>query len=429
MMPPLDGLRGFSMLLVLFVHLRAPDLPAMWAGIVGMGWIGVQMFFVLSGFLITGILLDSREVKNGLFLFWIRRFLRIFPLYYAALVVFLVVLPAVVAVSPGVLPPREQFVYFWGYLNNWVPLPHTGGLEHVLGHFWSLAVEEQFYLVWPLVIWVMPRRWLIGACLWGAGLVFALRTWFWWQGADPWMIYRNTILRSDALLWGALCAALLRDERWIGWLQPRIRRLTAAAWCFAGCVVVASGGTFALRPGLITVGMSAFALAAAMLVLLLVLSMEQHGWLQWWFCHPVLRMTGQYSYGMYVWSWPIYFGLCELYVRRGFSGWTGQAWLALVGAICAYAAAWISYTVLEGPILRLKRYFSTSGAGFANGFGEGRKHLKEVAGDADVGDFEDRRVGVLIDRHDALGAFHAHQVLDGAGDAHGQIELRRDGLP
>jgi peptidoglycan/LPS O-acetylase OafA/YrhL len=428
-MPPLDGLRGFSMLLVLFVHLRAPDLPAVWAGIIGMGWIGVQMFFVLSGFLITGILLDSKRDRNGLFSFWIRRFLRIFPLYYAALTVFLVLLPAIFTFSPGALPPREQYVYFWGYLNNWVPLPHTGGLEHLLGHFWSLAVEEQFYLVWPFVIWLTPRHLLTRLCLAGAVLVFALRTFFWWQGLDPWMIYRNTILRADALLWGALCAALVRDAGWITWLQPRINRLAVAAWAFAGCVVVASRGTFALRPGLITAGMSAFAMAAAMLILWLVLRMEQRHWLQRFFCLPLLRTTGQISYGMYVWSWPIYVGLCKLYVDQGLSGWSGQALLAVAGASLAYVAAWTSYTVLEGPILRLKRYFSPSGAGLADGLGQRRKHLEEVPGNADVGNLEDRRVGVFVDGHHALGAFHTHQVLDGAGDAHSQIELRRDGLP
>ena len=119
-------------------------LERAWYHLEVFGWAGVQLFFVLSGFLITGILLETRDEKGALRRFLVRRGLRIFPLYYATLFVLLVVVPP----DPVVRAALHDQVYYWLYVSNWAqPFEHK---IPTLAHFWSLAVEEQFYLLWPL---------------------------------------------------------------------------------------------------------------------------------------------------------------------------------------------------------------------------------------------------------------------------------------
>lgn len=162
--PGLDGLRGLAVLLVLVQHYFAIGTKYVW------GWVGVRIFFVLSGFLITGILYDTRHAERRWSVFYIRRALRIFPLYYAVLIVGLLLFP----VFHWVVHP--SWILWPFYLQNYSRFlwPHavaSGLTDHLrssrfhdptfflyYGHFWSLAVEEQFYLVWPLVVFAVQRR-------------------------------------------------------------------------------------------------------------------------------------------------------------------------------------------------------------------------------------------------------------------------------
>ena len=153
--PALDGLRGIAILLVV-LH-NAPDFPThssgfIWlAAIVGtVGWIGVELFFVLSGFLITRQLLDSQRSGNYYRAFFGRRILRIFPLYYVALLIGLVVFPLVFPGAVDSSSPRRDQIWLWTFLFNWAHPFGTAGFG--FSHFWSLAIEEQFYLIWPFVV-------------------------------------------------------------------------------------------------------------------------------------------------------------------------------------------------------------------------------------------------------------------------------------
>src|SRR5438445_1418758 len=128
------------------------------------GWIGVDRFFVLSGFLITGILYDAKESNHYFRNFYVRRVLRIFPLYYGALIIFLVVLPWLRPGNPAVQSMTRDAVWYWTYLSN-VRIAHNGGDFGAIGHFWSLAIEEQFYLIWPVVVLALRRRQLQACCL------------------------------------------------------------------------------------------------------------------------------------------------------------------------------------------------------------------------------------------------------------------------
>ena len=148
--PGLDGLRGVAILLVLVHMLNVLEIehgmPAWVFGRISqIGWTGVQLFFVLSGFLITGILLDTQRSKNYFPAFYGRRTLRIFPLYFSVLTIAFVILPWLGSVPPAVAADRPHQIWLWTYLSNWAAIFDQG--SKAFPHFWSLAVEEQFYLV------------------------------------------------------------------------------------------------------------------------------------------------------------------------------------------------------------------------------------------------------------------------------------------
>src|SRR5688572_7114217 len=150
--PALDGLRGIAVLIVLGFHIFPNHVK--------FGWAGVDLFFVLSGFLITGILLESKGTPNYYRNYLAKRTLRIFPLYYFFLIVFFIVFP-LVGYSDSIynydyLSSTQS--WYWLYIQNWRIFfdPHYPG-EDIISHFWSLAIEEQFYIFWPLVIYLIPR--------------------------------------------------------------------------------------------------------------------------------------------------------------------------------------------------------------------------------------------------------------------------------
>src|ERR1700690_2129617 len=167
----LDGLRAIAFLLVFLLH----------ADNLGIGWVGVQLFFVLSGFLITGILIDLKKDFSGkdyFVKFYARRFLRIFPLYYFYLFLILALtswLENSNFATPQMELYRAQFPFALGYVYNFFWMTTTN-LSPFLSHFWSLCIEEQFYIFWPLLIFIVPEKRLkelfIAAIL--AGLLFRL---------------------------------------------------------------------------------------------------------------------------------------------------------------------------------------------------------------------------------------------------------------
>jgi peptidoglycan/LPS O-acetylase OafA/YrhL len=167
----LDGLRGLAVLSVVLFHTlrlqNAGVFGEIWKRFHGSAWAGVDLFFVLSGFLITGILLDSRGQENYFRNFYARRTLRIFPLYYTVLAVALLVVPFVVGFPrlPAAYPRLlENQLWLWTYTQNYLQATTAHTLPG-FGHFWSLAVEEQFYWFWPLVVCLLPRKALLRFCL------------------------------------------------------------------------------------------------------------------------------------------------------------------------------------------------------------------------------------------------------------------------
>ena len=353
-MPALDGLRGMAILLVLAHGFdviqtthglgHAVDLA------LDLGWIGVQLFFVLSGFLITGILLDTRTHPGYYKKFLVRRVLRIFPLYYATLFVAFFIAPHFVHASSLPAGHGDHQIWLWTYLENFAA-PFDRG-EPVFPHFWSLAVEEQFYIIWPLVVWVVARRGVIalGAVL--VAIAIAARVYVRMRYGEM-AAYMFTPCRMDALAIGAIAAALIRGERF----RTMIAHHKASLMAGAGFAVVIAGAVLGhlLRegPNMQTAGYTVIALGFA---LLLVAALPQRrlparvlGW-------APLRMIGLYSYGMYVFHAPlhVYVGLPILARLDATPGVPAGLVYAVAMTVLTLGLAALSYHLFEVRFLRLK---------------------------------------------------------------------------
>lgn len=213
--PALDGLRGIAILWVMLHHFarvgaEGAALDTLYARAAVTGRIGVDLFFVLSGFLITRILVETKGRGSYFKAFYGRRFLRIVPLYYAALVLALTVLPWLLGQGAGAVGLRQNQPWFWLYGVNYLIARDGWRAAAGLEHFWSLAVEEQFYLVWPLIVALASgaRLLLVSA----AGLVAApvLRTLTLLLGGGYEDLYVASHLRFDGFLAGAVIALVLR---------------------------------------------------------------------------------------------------------------------------------------------------------------------------------------------------------------------------
>lgn len=312
----LDGLRAVAITSVILYHTR---LGSSHSGAVdrllyiltGAGWCGVDLFFVLSGFLITGILLDAKGRGRFFRNFYIRRTLRIFPLYYLVLFVVLVVLPHVLPTDdPGVQRILDHQAGLWTYATNIEVLRASGWIYSAgwieFTHLWSLAIEEQFYLVWPLLVFLLPRRALVALAVALVVVAPIVRVAMLEGHRSVLVVYSFTICRIDTLAIGSLLAVLVRAAP---------ARVLAAAR--AMLVVGASGvvGVIAMARDLDfdawtvqTVGYSMLGLFFGGVVLL---ATRPSGAIRRVLANPALVLIGRYSYGLYI----FHYALMPLYRR------------------------------------------------------------------------------------------------------------------
>ena len=197
----LDGLRGIAILLVLVSHLSTGTFLAPF---LKLGWTGVDLFFVLSGFLITGILLDTKNKQGYYRIFITRRVLRIFPIYYAVLLICLFLSTQLSILSWF---PNYQF-YFWTYTQNFL-IANKGWITVPLGHFWSLAIEEQFYLLWPLLVLLLKPKQLLVLC---AALLITALVIRWYNPVFP-FAQVFTLAHIDGLVIGSALAIAVRIDQ------------------------------------------------------------------------------------------------------------------------------------------------------------------------------------------------------------------------
>ena len=365
----LDGLRGIAVLSVIAFHtLRVTGHEGFFGRVLNRvqesAWAGVDLFFVLSGFLITGILLDTRTSPSYFRTFFARRTLRIFPLYYAVLAVAIMAVPAIL--GPSHLPdlyPRllANQVWLWTYTANY--LQATGA--HTLpgfGHFWSLAIEEQFYWFWPAVVYFASRRKLSGICVavcLSSPLLRLVLIEF--GGVREWAIRQYTFTRADALLAGALVAVLLREPD----LLRRFRHLfvAAIAFSFTALAAIAVRNHYVPYEATETVvlGYSCLGVLFAALVYHLA---TREGRTAQLLSSSALRWFGRYSYGIYIFHWPVaqaYRAALEPKLARVFGAHFYPAEFAYAAVISISAAvAFLSWHVFELRFIQLKEYFTYS---------------------------------------------------------------------
>ena len=374
----LDGLRGFAALLVFVFHYGGGLLghnPLILAlGFVAQaGWLGLVLFFALSGFLITGVLLNSAGQPHLLRIFYARRALRILPLYFLALA--LTALGALL-LHEGLasLRPLLLFTLFLQNIPGLVHLAQSGPRSLPTYHLWSLAVEEQFYLLWPMLLLGRTRRQAIALCLG----VFCLCELFCCAAFLPHAFRAFAtaecgeflLTRAGALALGAAVALLLRGPERVH-LRTAAPGIGTAAFALF-CLVSLRCHNFALvYPLQYVVGLPAASIAAAALLVQLQPPANQlpthdasRGWKNL-FAHPSLTALGRISYGLYVFHvllMPLYDGIGKL-ISQAASGFLYQT-VRLIAAFClTLAVAAGSWTWLEAPILRHKRRFPLSSSG------------------------------------------------------------------
>lgn len=337
--PSLDGLRALAVTAVVLFHFSGRIIPG--------GWAGVDIFFVLSGYLITTIIAEEerRSGKVNLIKFYARRALRLLPAFF-------VLLLAEVARSYLFLAGAEQrsslisvsvsALYFMNWNRAFDLLP-----QGVLGHTWSLAMEEQFYLVWPTVFVLAGR---IRKAYLAAAILFLVTMWRFYlcffAGADPERTYNGFDSHSDGLLIGCLLA-LGNPHRFVQ---------TAARYAVIPAIAMLC--IFLLLPHR-TIFTQTFGLTlSAAISAWLILGAMGEGWLKHWLTRPWMVFTGRISYAWYLWHYPVILWSREIFPQTG-----AAKYLAMfVAAAAGYLAAAASYRWIETPFLNLKARFSGHGA-------------------------------------------------------------------
>jgi len=322
------------------------------------GWIGVQLFFVLSGFLITRNLLDSRGSRHYYSAFYARRLLRIVPLAYLLLIAFLVILPRFVALPAEVTDTYAFQFWVWAFLNNWVQ--SSGRTVYWFSHYWSLAVEEQFYVAWPVVVAKFANRWFAAICVGLVIVAIASRTWMLAAGASNQSIYNFTNSRMDALAIGALAAVVVRSPARVAFTKRFALPLLATAVIGFVALALTTGG-FALRSAVLVVpGYSLLAVVFALFLLVAMLGGPGRvvgAYVSALSCRP-LQSVGKYSYAMYLFHQPLALGLNSALLRAlKPAGVLAPVLFALSVTALSYGCGFVSYNLFEKHVLALKRFF------------------------------------------------------------------------
>jgi len=366
--PALDGLRGLAIVLVMLGHFTHFDgmppvvtVDRMVKTVAGVGWVGVDLFFVLSGFLITGILYDSKGGAHYFRNFFARRVLRIFPVYYACLFIFLILLPHLFPSDLGFHALRKDAFWYWTYLANY-QIAHVGFPSFpVLGHFWSLAIEEQFYLVWPAVVLLSTRSDLIRICRMCIVGAFVLRVAF-VLGDYGEAAYVLTPARMDSLAVGAYLALAARGPGGL----TRVAQLARPTTITIGAVLVAlffwRGGIAPWDPIMKTIGHTLLAFFFGALLVLTLVSPPKTitGRI---FASSQLSFFGRYSYALYVFHAPIlFFNLGSFLpldlVPTVFGSLLLKKLVFVTSAtLISIAIALASWHLYEKQFLKLKRFF------------------------------------------------------------------------
>ena len=373
---PLDGVRGVAILLVMAFHFSSASVARLdnltgfddaLLEVTRAGWIGVNLFFVLSGFLITNVLLESKNVIKPYFRnFYARRALRIFPVYIVFILCIMCVLPSMVrSAEREATIIRDSQCWLWSYLLNskFYIDPSLIFTRHI-GHLWSLAVEEQFYLVWPAFVFLLSRKTLIVTTVAAIVIAFVLRATLVASGESTFLLYYLTPLRMDDLAIGALVAMIVRSPA----ARPLVR---GTAWWIAGAMLAGVVVLFALRDSTFPFDTWVFVFGFSMLGVLFgaivaaVAIAPPGSRASSILSHSLLTFFGKYSYAMYVIHLPValFLALNTSLAQSIFrlSGSAIPAILVFTATATAISVliAMLSWYLLELPFLRLRKRFAS----------------------------------------------------------------------
>jgi peptidoglycan/LPS O-acetylase OafA/YrhL len=358
--PALDGVRGLAILMVTAFRFFPAYDDASFAGRVlsrtcELGVRGVDLFFVLSGFLITGILLSAKGQPHYFRNFYARRALRIFPLYYGVLLLTLVLLPVIGLAMPSAFAEGAQrSPWLWLYGTNLLVAWKGEWCFGAFNHFWSLAVEEHFYFVWPLVIFLCSRVNAIRVCFGVIGLSFVARAVWFACGGNDITAETLTLFRLDALALGGLLALVARGPNGLRKLRPWAMLCGAVLLAVMMPPIVLPRRLPMLRD-------SMYALLFGSMIVLAVTAPAIGYWGRFWNARP-LRFVGKYSYAMYVVQnflkalCPAQVFVAALAASAGSVFWARCGYLALM-SLATLLLALVSWHVLEKHFLRLKSQF------------------------------------------------------------------------
>lgn len=370
----LDGIRGVAILLVLVDHLfwsndhTGSRLFDALSAIRSSTYIGVNLFFALSGFLITGILLDTLDLPHFFRTFYARRALRIFPLYYGSLVFLLLLTKPLHFVWSGWQYYYLTYTANLAFRRAFAPL-YLGIFS--INHFWSLQVEEQFYLFWPLVLYRFRRlETVLRISLVSCGVILGIRVFLIAMRKHPafssvYLPYAPTFSCADNILFGcALCAAL--RTRWRETVRrwaPRVLAVSAVVLITAGILnhglYWANDDYLPTRLFIPTLGFSLVGISSAAVI---AMTLNAGSRTQRLFQNRILRFFGKYSYGIYVFHFSVFGGISaslRFFLNNHLQSKAASVLIdGIVTGALTVAVAMASYYLIESRFLHLKRYFS-----------------------------------------------------------------------
>jgi peptidoglycan/LPS O-acetylase OafA/YrhL len=372
--PALDGIRGLAVLMVLVFHFigcvpATNGFERFIVRVTSYGAGGVELFFVLSGFLITGILYDTCRKPHYFRNFYARRALRIFPIYYGVLFLIFFVAPMIPLLRGSTLDylvDRQAWAWLYG-VNVYIAQQGDWSFSYI-EHFWSLAVEEHFYLVWPLAVFLAPRpRALIALSLGIAACAMLARPVGLLLGLSWTTTYVLTPFRLDGLALGAFIAVMARQPSGMDRLARALPQVIAVAAGLLAATYVFKGlasSQIALLADSIRLT-SIQVLLACLLVGVLVAPEQSIS--KRLFCSRWMVFLGTYSYGLYVYHHFIFYYMNTNHTELELAQWVGSHGLAVAlqaaaGMAASLAIAYVSYELFEKRILKLKGFFGTKNA-------------------------------------------------------------------